>query len=285
MQQHAWELVNTPYLLHAILAFAAGHLAFIQPSQKKYAIAAAYHYQQSLSLYSSHLRTSFDAKYVNQIIGCGHLQTMLAFQNIYLGGSNGDGGGFVWLRAMRGIPTLWKSINLTTYSGGSIWSTVCDESHKGRDEVFCTHKESDDVNLCDSSTCKALHKLCGLAVGSPRANITLDDRNIFQEPLSHLCLLARLDADPDKIGRYVGFVASLSNSFLQVLENKDPRALLIICYFCIYFSEIGQWWITRSAVAECRRICTILETIGDQRILELLQFPAGKCCYLLRDDK
>ncbi|KAH8599085.1 hypothetical protein B0O99DRAFT_683072 [Bisporella sp. PMI_857] len=274
MQKHARQLVlNAAYIRHAILSFSASHLASLHASQKKYAVAATFHYQRSLSLYSSYLRTSFNVADVNEIIGCSHLLMMLAFGTLCLGDSSD---GFTWLRAMRGVPALWSTENLRAHMRNSIWHTVCNEAHGDAHEVFCSHTESNGEGSQISKSCAALKNLCnaqgGLATGA------------YQGPLQSLCQLMNLDNGRNKIGRYIFFIGSLPQSFLQLLERNDSKAVLIICYWCALFSQIDQWWITRSALVECQRLCTYLDTTFDPQIHDLLQFPASKCGYVTRND-
>jgi hypothetical protein len=272
LQKHARQLVlNAPYIRHAILAFSARHLASSHASQKRYAVDASFHYQRSLSLYSSHLQKSFNVAEVNEIIGCAHLQTMLAFENSH---SRDDGEGFTWLRAMRGVPALWGTGNLKAHLKDSIWQTVCDESHGGINEALRSHTEPDGEGSWSSRTYVALKKLCD-AHGSLS---TVE--NTFREPLRSLYQLMNLANGRDKIGVYVFFIGSLSESFLQLLERGNPEAILIICYWCALFGQIDQWWITHSAVVECQRLCRYLNTGSNPQIHDLLQFPANKCGYV-----
>ena len=278
MQKHANQLVlKASYIQHAILAFSASHIAYLHASEKrytakKYTFAASFHYQRSLQQYNSHLGTSWNVADINEIIGCSHLLTMLAFASLHLG--NGSDG-FTWLRAMRGVPTLWSTNNLGAHLKKSIWHTVCDESHEGLYGMSCSHTEFSGEDFPGSKICVALNKLC-----AAQGNLSTF-QNAYEGPLHSLCQLMTLDNNRDKIGRYIYFIGSLPEAFLLLLDKNDPIALLIICYWCAFFSQINQWWITRSALVECERLCRYLGELPDPQIDPLLQYPAGKCGFVL----
>lgn len=70
-------------------------------------------------------------------------------------------------------------------------------------------------------------------------------------------------------------------SFKRLLEQKDPRALLILTY---WYAKVchSVWYLERRAILECQATCLYLERYhsGETAILELLQFPK-MCCGLL----
>jgi hypothetical protein len=277
LQEHCYELIRgEPYLLHAILAFAASHIAFLVPSQKAYKAAATDHYERSLTLYSAQLRTSVGPQNCDSIIGCGHLQTMLAFRNICPGERTWDGGKFTWLRAMRAIPILWTTNNLHTHLGQSLWLDVCFESSLFPTVQPCGHAESDvDVeNSRTGSMCRDLQLFCR-SYG--------DQENCYQEQLSRLCILMQTNISRTHIGWFVGFVGTLSDMFLGKLQEDEPLALLIMVYWCTLFSQIDQWWIGDSVKVEARRLCGMLDGLQNRSLNRLLQFPASRCDYVLRE--
>jgi hypothetical protein len=277
LQQHGLQLsLGAPYLLHAILAFSASHLSFLRPNQGKYSIATTLHYSRSLTSYSSQIRTCLDANNADSILGCCHLHTMLAFRNVQSIENVEDDYALTWLRTMRGVRILRDTSNLRPCLDGCIWRPVLIESTSS-EEVACNHTESEETNSWASITSKALHRLCEVEF-----NPTMQG-NPYQQPLSRLCLLMRCDIGQDKIGMFMVFIGKLPYSFIQLLDQNDPRAMLILCYWCALLSQIEQWWIVRSANVECTRLCTYLDTIPDQRIHDMLRFPASKCGYLIRD--
>lgn len=272
--------MKAPYLLHAILAISASHLSLLRPSEKKYSIAAALHYQYALACYSSQLHMPVDDENADSVIGCGFVQTMLAFENISrlsLDQSVCDSGSVIaatWLRAMQGVRILLGTNHIHPYLGRSIWLPVFLESG-GWEEVTCQHIEEVDGSWASVAS-KELHSLCDVSLNH------ITDGNPYRQPLENLCGLMRSDITHETIGRFMVFVGKLPDDFLKLFEQNDVRAMLLMAYWCALISSIHQWWIVSTANYECRRLCAILDSTLVSRVRDLLRFPAGRCGYVLR---
>jgi hypothetical protein len=74
------------------------------------------------------------------------------------------------------------------------------------------------------------------------------------------------------------FIDHMQPRFKRLLEQKDPRALVLMAYWYAKICHL-QWWITRRAMLECQAICLYLERyhVGETAIQELLQFPKTTC--------
>jgi hypothetical protein len=276
IQQHGIKLcLEAPYLLHTIIAFSASHLNFLRPEQRKYGIAFALHYSLSLSSYSAQLHAPLDVRKADAIIACCHLHTMLAFQNVQSGDSAVDVGGFAWLRAMQGVAILWNTGNIRPYLEGNIWRKKTLES-RALENITYDHTESSAADSWASNTSRALHQLF-----SEQSDPISHHNSPYQEPLRRLCLLMQHSMEQDAICMFMAFIGNLPDSFVQLLGQKDPRAMLLMCYWCALLSQIDQWWIVSSAKFICRTLCNTLSKTPDQRIYNLLQFPATKCGYAM----
>ncbi|KAH7382086.1 hypothetical protein BKA64DRAFT_607727 [Cadophora sp. MPI-SDFR-AT-0126] len=269
--------LGAPYLLHSILAISARHLSFLHPEQKKYEVTATIHYQHALTSYSSQLQLSLDAENVDTVIGCGYLQTMLAFENVSRSSKEADGGdgAIAWLRAMQGIKSLLNSYSICPHLEQSIWLPVFLESG-GWEENTCQHTDEADDSWA-SNTSRSLHSLCGVPFDSSR------DENPYQQPLKVLCQLMHSGESHETIGRFMVFIGKLPHEFVQLFKQKDPRAMLLMAYWCALICGVDQWWIVPSATFKCRGICASLDQVADSQIRDLLMFPASKCGYLLKN--
>lgn len=264
--------LKAPYLLHAILAISASHLSSIHPEHKKYEVAATIHYQHALPYYSSQLGSEIDAENADSIIGCGYIQTMLAFENISTSSSSYGGGGDVaWLRAMQGIRLLLSTEKIRPHLKRSIWLPVFLKSG-GWKENTCQHLGDVDDPWA-ATTSKALHSLCNVPFDSP------DRYSSYGLPLSILCELMRSDVSHDTIGKFMVFIGKLPPDFVQLFQEDDPRAMLIMAFWCALICGVDQWWIVHSATVECRRLCASLDNVADLQIRDLLIFPASRCGY------
>ncbi|KAF7928812.1 uncharacterized protein EAE97_009654 [Botrytis byssoidea] len=277
IQQHGLSIsLKAPYLMHAILAFSASHLHYLHPKEKKYGIAFTLHYSKSLSSYSSELRTSLNAKNADAIIASSYLHTMLTFINIQPDSNiDTDGSGrLTWLRAMRGVSILWDTSDMNCHLQDSI---LLDMKHdpKFLNEGPCNHDKPDDVNPWALGASRALHRLFE---GEQDSKVFKDS---YEGPLRHLCQLIRLGTGQDTICTFMSFVGELPDSFVQLLDQKDPRALLILCYWSALLSQIDYWWVIDPATAVCSRLCAYLDRIHDERIRSLLHYPANQCGYTM----
>jgi hypothetical protein len=272
MQKDALQLsLGAPYLLHAILAFSASNLSYLRPKEKKYSIAAASHYERSLNLYSLQLRTCLDKSNADAIYASCHLHSMLALRNVYLTSVEGSTGGIDgysngWLRAMQGTRVLRESITLKQEPDQSIWLPVRIEA-RASETYTCIHNEEDATNVTAYNTSIALHHICkvgpvGPVLGSP-----------YQQPLSQLCQLMRCDIGHGAIGMFMVFIGKLQPCFIQLLDNNDPKAMLIMAHWCSLVGRIDQWWIKESAKLECARFCSHINMLSDHGIQDLLPSP------------
>lgn len=68
---------------------------------------------------------------------------------------------------------------------------------------------------------------------------------------------------------------NMSPEFKALLDDRDPRALLILAYWYMRVNQLGVWWLRPRTVLEGRAICAYLEQChsGDPDLRSLLQFP------------
>ncbi|KAF7912477.1 uncharacterized protein EAF01_001498 [Botrytis porri] len=277
IQQHGLRIsLKAPYLMHAILAFSASHLHYLHPKQKRYSIAFTLHYSKSLSSYSSELRTSLNARNADAVIASSYLQTMLTFRNIQPDSNiDSDGSGrLTWLRAMRGVSILWDTSDMNRHLQDSILLNMKDDP-KFLNEGPCNHDKPNDVNAWALETSRAFHSLFE---GEQDSKSFKDS---YEGPLRHLCQLIRLGTGQDTICTYMSFVGELPDSFVKLLDQKESKALLILCYWSALLSQIYYWWVIDPATAVCSRLCAYLARIPDERIRSLLHYPASQCSYMV----
>ncbi|PVH75922.1 hypothetical protein DL98DRAFT_497801 [Cadophora sp. DSE1049] len=274
-QNHGLELSRgAPYLLHAILTFSASHLNFLYPQKRKYEIAASSYYDLSLKSYSAQIRAGLDASNADSLIGCGYLHTMLAFRNVQ-SDDLADAGDLGWLRIMQGVRILWGTHDFFPQLKDSPWRSVCAEA-RVTEEFRRNHIETANAGSEAEDIFRALHRFLEVDLNSSGQG------NVYQEPLSRLCVLLESAIRHHKIGMFMVFIDLLPAAFLQLLDQKDTKAMMIICYWCALFSYNEKWWITRSAQLECAKLCAYLNSIPDQAVQDLLHFPARKCGYMAK---
>jgi hypothetical protein len=101
------------------------------------------------------------------------------------------------------------------------------------------------------------------------------DNNPYFGPVSMLAQLLPKPCDAEHMLGFVTFPKDLNDEFCSLLAAKDPRALLILCWWWAKTCVYEEWWLSRRARIESRAICIYLENnYGyDYTLMELLEFP------------
>jgi len=79
---------------------------------------------------------------------------------------------------------------------------------------------------------------------------------------------------------FLTFIGTISPEYMRLLEEKDPRALLLMAYSYAEVSQFGIWWLSRRAILEGEAICIYLKRLdhGYDEIEQLLQLPKLLLC-------
>ena len=93
-----------------------------------------------------------------------------------------------------------------------------------------------------------------------------------------LAPLMRIECDQSNFLRFLSIIGQMQPEFKRLLEQKDPRALLLLAY---WYAKVchAVWWVERRAILECQATCLYLERhhAGETAIQELLPFPKMRC--------
>jgi hypothetical protein len=175
-----------------------------------------------------------------------------------------------WLLIQGGINCILA--HAAPYLEQSIWLGVFMES-EDEHHTFDNHTPGREglhaglANLCDID------------------DTTTENDNPYHWPLRLLSPMLKLEATGKNIGILGFFIARLSPEFINLLLQKDTKALVILCYYLGKMCLLKHWWIHSRSWSECRAICMYLENSQDPRVLKLLEFPAELCGYHLRHVK
>lgn len=103
------------------------------------------------------------------------------------------------------------------------------------------------------------------------------ETNPYYAAVHSLVPLLSVDCNHSTILRFLSYISYMDTKFQDLLQKKDPRALLLLTY---WYAKVrgSQWWIRRRATLEGRATCIYLERYyGDHTaIQELLVFPKTK---------
>lgn len=109
-------------------------------------------------------------------------------------------------------------------------------------------------------------------------NCSATNNSPYYNAVQALAPLLSIECDQSNVGIFLRFISHVQPEFKELLEKKDPRALLALAYW--YAKVSGSvWWIERRAILECQAICMYLERYhaGESTIQELLWFPKMRC--------
>lgn len=106
---------------------------------------------------------------------------------------------------------------------------------------------------------------------------------VYDTVLSYLRRLILSDFGDGSFATYCFFTRGIDSRFIAMLEKKDLKALLILCYWYAIGARISQWWMVDSARLDGLKLLNFLQEIHDADIQELLKFPlasfeSAQCC-------
>jgi hypothetical protein len=252
--------VLNPFLLHGILAFSAAHLHSLYPQENKYRLAASIHYGLSLTGFASSLSETVSGQNADALFACCYLHAMLAFHYKRRADEppvkDND---FAWLRLMKGIPILQRTNILRPHLTKSLWMPVFIESGAFSPKTGPLPEPTVPAQAADPEI-ESLRYECGV---SPTSN-SEGDENPYATPIAHLNKLSGMTIDSSKIGPMMVFIGRMPESFVQLLEKMDVRAMKILRVWCRMATGVEQWWCQRPAREESERL---EEVIGERGAL------------------
>lgn len=265
MQNHAFQLgLESPYLLHAILAFSAAYHSYQDPENKKWSIAAILHYHKSLSHYQQHFEGNIEEDDADAMMACAVLLSVVAFVHT-TSQPDEESNGLAWVRSMQGTQVLSQNPTLRHGLSRGAWAPLVQRFDDWRSNIFGTYLDLSPRSSEDLEQIRALGHLCA-------KHAPLERQQLYKTPLFMLEYLAQLPPNLEIGNRFVYFISILSNDFIKLLDAEDHFAMLMMAFWCAFLSRIDQWWISISAGCECRRICTVILQRGDTQLHEILQY-------------
>ncbi|WPH01150.1 Hypothetical protein R9X50_00398500 [Acrodontium crateriforme] len=78
---------------------------------------------------------------------------------------------------------------------------------------------------------------------------------------------------------FMSFIGHMDPAYIELLQQKDPRALLLLAWWWAKMCDYPVWWLHRRAKLECRAICLYLERDHSQEgeVIKLLQYAKVMC--------
>lgn len=167
-----------------------------------------------------------------------------------------------WLRMSEGKKEIWK-IAESLKDDSVFWSLSPDYTFP---DISFTGSELDALP-------PVFIKLYTLGPTSTAEN------NPYHAPASALAQVLDLECNYATILKFMTFVGRMCPAFKQLIEPKDPRALLLVAYWYAKVCRSQHWLLWQRTMVECQAICIYLERYHsrDTSVQELLQFPKTMC--------
>lgn len=168
-----------------------------------------------------------------------------------------------WLHISDGKKAIWKLCEPTRQD--SVWQPMLAD----RQQFFIPQTTQQLQDLPDGFI-----ELFNL--DKPRGNPYWDTAAILSNIMYEEC-------NYSNVLKFLGFIAYVNGDFKKLLEGKDMRAMLLLCYWYAKMAQYKNWWTKRRSVLEGVSIVMYLEKhYGfDERVMRLVQIP--KAMFFIGD--
>lgn len=257
--------------MHSLIATSLSHIRHLQPiNHNATRISEAHHWQQAITLFKQELSSPVKLENMDSVISTCMLLTVLS----YTSDSHDPSASWVfcsqpqtsWLFIQGGLHALIDKYAPTI--ANSVWMPVMRDADDftGSDQIQNPGRDGIPEAFAD---------LCDID------NFSSSKNNPYHGPLRVISALLQLEFTSKNFAKFVFFLRMLRGEYANLLQKKDPRALLILSYWFAILCKVDQWWIHARAMLECGSVCVYLENNEDPRIVNLLKFPAEACGYTL----
>lgn len=262
-----------PYILHSYLAITHIYQRDLYigsgtPVPPKSQAALAFHWYQASAIHkntllaTSHSSTEKDAIWHAATLLCHAAYHYLDTYDPAKHWPNKptESGDLYWLRLSIGKAAVWKLAD--PFREDSLFRGLADD--------ICSW----DTPMPNKTIPPGVFPASFMTLFELDENSTVDN-NLYFGPVSMLAQLLPQPCDAKHMFGFVAFPKDLNDGFCSLLAAKEPRALLILCWWWAKTCVYEEWWLSRRARVESRAICIYLENnYGyNDTLMELLDFP------------
>ena len=240
-----------PFLLHIVLTLTLTHDQYLaKESNSKLSAAIAFHWSQGASLLNQKLSGHIKPSERDAVWACAGLLGALSFVSSPATApeeawplkphSPSD---LDWLRMTEGKRAIWK---------------ITDPMRE--DSVFypmVPNFVQFDTTVSYSPELESLSpeliKVCKL---DDKAML---ESNPYLTAASFIARMIGIECNSHNFGVFLSFLGCMHGEFRQLLERKDPIALVLMAYWYAMISPLQAWWMLRRTSCECQAICKYLE--------------------------
>ncbi|PTB38024.1 uncharacterized protein TrAFT101_011869 [Trichoderma asperellum] len=101
------------------------------------------------------------------------------------------------------------------------------------------------------------------------------DTNPYHRACVILSILWPNTINEDNAILFLTFITHIDPTYRSLLEEKDPRALLLLLFWHCLVVPLENWWLRRRCVVEAKAICMYLDKYcaDDEGIIKMLEMP------------
>lgn len=165
-----------------------------------------------------------------------------------------------WLQLTQGQRAVWKIAD--TFSPGALFERLQDD-YGWRDATLGV--------LRPHGLPKAMYSRLELAGATEKTNP-------YYTAAAVLSQILHLETHEGNLFYMFNFVMRLEPPYRQLLQQRDPRALLLLGYWYCKMAPFPTWWLRRRCVIEGLAVCEYLRQThtDDDEMLHLLDYPAAR---------
>jgi hypothetical protein len=244
-----------PFVMHILLAMTARHLEYLRPQRQAiYKHAADSHAATALSLYQPEIANLT----TDNCHACFAFSTSLALYTwasqsldkpstlFFKPSTNYQSADIQWVKLHRGTNTILTAVWDVLEKGPChcLWADWKDLDEDRPDPLY----PGDE---------RYINALSEAWKDLPEEDRCILDTNLKVTRRS----ISMLDFSPgpSKLASGISWFSYISEEFIQMLSEKRPEALLIICCYCLVLKRMGEtWWMKGKAENLLRTVMTEL---------------------------
>lgn len=165
-----------------------------------------------------------------------------------------------WLKMSEGKTVLWKIAD--PLRPDSIYYPMAPDFMR-----FASSPQSSILELHKLPS--AIVQLCNLD------KTIIDAEDPYLPSAAFLARTIDLECKSQNTTAFLGFFGCMHPVFKQLLREKDPPALVLVCIWYSKMIQCQQWWIHCRASLECEAICRYFRLYHghDANIISAIQYP------------
>ncbi|RMJ07678.1 hypothetical protein BHE90_001103 [Fusarium euwallaceae] len=226
------------YLMRALLATSALHMAHNRPDEKEFYVSTALTYHRAASREAVVLLADIKKESAEELFMFSILTIVIALSSHR---ESAQGNPFFadtnfpeWPFLIQGTKSLLDLPDINLREGRlSPLLTVRVQSHKYR-----TFKaSSDDVSSSMTKALDDLEDLIGLNTNDG------DTMKIYTKSIAYLRDMSKmLDTAEVEISEVFGWICVMADDFLPLLRESKQEAVAIFSYFCVFLKRLEMYW-------------------------------------------